>query len=70
MRVITYRQAVNEALREELHRDPDVLLIGEDIGKHGGTNKVTKGLLEEFGPERIRNTPISESAIITSNCPL
>jgi len=64
MKVITYRQAVNEALREELHRDPDVLLIGEDIGKHGGTNKVTKGLLEEFGPERIRNTPISESAII------
>jgi len=64
MRTISYRDAVKEALREELLRDPDVYLIGEDIGRHGGTNKATKGLLEEFGESRVRNTPISESAII------
>jgi pyruvate dehydrogenase E1 component beta subunit len=65
MRTITYREAVREALAEELRRDPRVFLLGEDIGKKfGGTNKVTLGLSEEFGDERIRNTPISESAII------
>jgi pyruvate/2-oxoglutarate/acetoin dehydrogenase E1 component len=65
MRVITYREALREALAEELRRDPDVFLIGEDIGgKFGGTNKITLGLWEEFRDERIRNTPISESAII------
>ena len=64
MRKITYREAIKEALREELIRDEDVYLVGEDIGKFGGTNKVTLGLLEEFGSKRIRNTPISEAAII------
>lgn len=65
MRVITYREAIKEALIEELRSDPDVYLLGEDIGKKfGGTNKVTLGLWEEFGDERIRCTPISESAII------
>lgn len=65
MRTITYREAVREALAEEMRRDPSVFLLGEDIGKKfGGTNKVTDGLSEEFGDDRVRNTPISESAII------
>ena len=61
MRAITYLQAVSEALREELNRDPEVFLMGEDIGVYGGCFGVTKGFLEEFGPERIVNTPISEA---------
>ena len=64
MRTASYREAVREALREELERDERVFLLGEDIGPFGGTNKATLGLWEEFGEERIRNTPISESAII------
>lgn len=64
MREITYRQAVQEALREEMQRDESVFLLGEDIAEFGGSYKVTAGLLEEFGPERVRNTPISEAAIV------
>jgi pyruvate/2-oxoglutarate/acetoin dehydrogenase E1 component len=64
MREITYRQAVQEALREEMQRDESVFLLGEDIAEFGGSYKVTSGLLEEFGPERVRNTPISEAAIV------
>jgi pyruvate dehydrogenase E1 component beta subunit len=64
MRDITYRQAIQEALREEMQRDDAVFLLGEDIAEFGGSYKVTAGLLEEFGPERVRNTPISEAAII------
>jgi len=64
MRQITYRQAVQEALREEMQRDESVFLLGEDIAEFGGSYKVTSGLLEEFGPERVRNTPISEAAIV------
>ena len=64
MRKITYREAVREALREEMLRDEDVFLLGEDIAEFGGSYKVTEGLLAEFGPERIRNTPISEAAIV------
>src|SRR4030043_923583 len=65
MRKITYREALRETLREEMHRDPTVFLLGEDIGKFwGGAFKVTEGLAEEFGDERVRDTPISESAII------
>jgi 2-oxoisovalerate dehydrogenase E1 component beta subunit len=60
----TYLQAITEAMREELHRDPKVFILGEDIGIYGGAFKVTKGLIEEFGEERIMDTPISESAII------
>jgi len=63
-RTISYREAVREALREEMQRDERVFLLGEDIGKFGGTNKVTLGLIDEFGEMRVRNTPISESAII------
>ncbi len=62
-REITYVQALNEALREEMLRDPTVILLGEDIGVHGGAFKVTKGLQDEFGRERVRNTPLAEAAI-------
>lgn len=58
------REAIREALREELARDPRVFLIGEEIGVFGGTNKVTEGLIAEFGPDRVRDTPISESVIV------
>ena len=65
MRKITYREALKEALREEMQRDSTVFLLGEDIGRYwGGAFKVTEGFAEEFGDERVRDTPISESAII------
>ncbi|MFA5026447.1 MAG: alpha-ketoacid dehydrogenase subunit beta [Candidatus Methylomirabilota bacterium] len=64
MRKITYRDAVVEALREEMQRDERVYLLGEDIAEFGGSYKTTVGLLQEFGKERVRNTPISEAAII------
>lgn len=64
MRKITYREAVREALREEMARDERVFLLGEDIAEFGGSYKVTEGLLGEFGRERVRNTPISEAAIV------
>jgi pyruvate/2-oxoglutarate/acetoin dehydrogenase E1 component len=61
----TVRDALREALREEMKRDKTVFLLGEDIGRYwGGAFRVTKGLAEEFGDERVRDTPISESAII------
>lgn len=63
MRTITCRQAVNEALREELARDPMVVMIGEDIGPYGGNFKVTEGLWREFGDARVLDTPISENGI-------
>jgi len=61
---ITYREAVRQALRDALTRDPRVFLMGEDIGRYGGSYAVTKGFLEEFGPERIRDTPLSELAFV------
>jgi pyruvate/2-oxoglutarate/acetoin dehydrogenase E1 component len=65
MHNITYREALHEALKEEMTRDPTVFLIGEDIGKYwGGAFKVTEGLAEQFGEERVRDTPISESTIV------
>ncbi len=60
----TYRAALNMALREALQRDPRVFLMGEDVGRYGGTYAVSKGLLEEFGEERVRDTPLSESAFV------
>jgi pyruvate dehydrogenase E1 component subunit beta len=60
----TYREAIRQAIREALHRDPRVFVMGEDVGRYGGCYAVTKGLLEEFGPERIRDTPLSESAFV------
>ena len=64
MPVMTYREAVREALREELLRDERVFMLGEDIAEFGGTFKVSVGLLEQYGPKRIRNTPLSETAIL------
>jgi pyruvate/2-oxoglutarate/acetoin dehydrogenase E1 component len=63
-RAITYREAVREALREALSSDPRVFLMGEDVGAYGGCFAVSKGLFEEFGPERIRDTPLSESVFV------
>lgn len=60
----TYREAIRAALREALLRDPRVFLMGEDVGRYGGTYAVTRGLLEEFGPERVRDTPLSESTFV------
>ena len=60
---ISYRDALNQALREEMRRDPDVFVIGEDVAEYGGAYKVTEGLLQEFGAERVIDTPISEEAI-------
>ncbi len=60
----TYREAIRQAIREALIRDPRVFLMGEDVGSYGGCFAVSKGLLEEFGPERIRDTPLSESAFV------
>ena len=64
MALVTYVEAIQQGLREELQRDANVFLIGEDLGVYGGAFKVTKGLLDEFGPQRIIDTPISEAAII------
>ena len=61
---LTYREACKQALRDALLSDPRVFLMGEDIGRYGGCYAVTKGLLEEFGEERIRDTPLSESAFV------
>ncbi|MFL5927006.1 MAG: alpha-ketoacid dehydrogenase subunit beta [Gaiellaceae bacterium] len=61
---VTYREAVRDALGRALRNDDDVFIMGEDIAEMGGSMAVTQGLLEEFGPERVRNTPISEMAIV------
>ncbi len=61
---LTYLKAINQALREEMKRDPSVILLGEDIGAYGGAFKVTEGLFEEFGAERVIDTPISEAMIV------
>ncbi|MCK9368313.1 MAG: alpha-ketoacid dehydrogenase subunit beta [Metallibacterium scheffleri] len=61
---ITYREALRQGLQEALRRDPRVFLMGEDVGRYGGSYAVSKGLLEEFGPERIRDTPLSELAFV------
>ncbi len=60
----SYREAVRAGLREALQADPRVFLMGEDVGCYGGAYAVSKGLLEEFGPERVRDTPLSESAFL------
>jgi pyruvate dehydrogenase E1 component beta subunit len=61
---LTYAQALNDALREEMRADPRVFLMGEDIGHHGGIFRVTKDLIDVFGAERVRDTPISESGFV------
>jgi pyruvate/2-oxoglutarate/acetoin dehydrogenase E1 component len=64
MREITYAEAIREALRQEMSLDDNVFIFGEDVGQFGGCFGVTAGLYEEFGPERVMDTPISESAIL------
>jgi len=64
MRRITYREALKEAMQEEMRRDASVFLLGEDIGRYGGVYSVTKGLFEEFGQERVKDTPLSEAVIV------
>lgn len=64
MPVITYRQALNETLRQEMHRDPNVMLMGEEIGVFEGSYKVTAGLLQEFGAKRVLDTPIAEEGFV------
>lgn len=64
MAVITYAEALRQGLREEMQRDPAVFLLGEDIAQYGGIFKITRDLWQEFGLERVRNTPISEGAIV------
>jgi len=64
LRSLTYRDAVREGIREALQKDERVFLMGEDVGRYGGCFAVSKGLLEEFGPERIRDTPLSESGFV------
>src|ERR687888_1190193 len=61
---LSYREAVRDAMSEAMRRDDDVFLMGEDIAEMGGSMGVTQGMLDEFGPERVRNTPISEMAIV------
>ena len=60
MPIITYREALNQALREEMHHDDRVFLMGEEVGYYQGAYKISKGLLEEFGPQRVLDTPITE----------
>lgn len=60
---ITMRQAISDALREEMHRDERVFIMGQEVGVWGGTYAVTRGFYDEFGPKRVRDTPISEMAI-------
>jgi pyruvate dehydrogenase E1 component beta subunit len=64
MSKITMREAISQALWEEMERDPKVFILGEEVGVWGGSYAVTKGFLDHFGPERVRDTPISEAAII------
>jgi pyruvate dehydrogenase E1 component beta subunit len=64
MREIRYYEALNEALSEEMRRDPDVFLMGEDVGLFGGTFRVTEHLMAEFGTRRVRDTPIAEAGIV------
>jgi pyruvate dehydrogenase E1 component beta subunit len=64
MSTVTYREAMRQAIKEALERDDRVFLMGEDVGRYGGCYAVSLGLLEEFGPERIRDAPMSESAFV------
>jgi pyruvate dehydrogenase E1 component beta subunit len=61
---MTYREACRQAIRDALHADPRTFVMGEDVGLYGGCYAVTKGLIDEFGPERIRDTPLAESAFV------
>ena len=64
MHTLTYAQALNEGIREEMRRDPNVVVMGEDVGKYGGVFGVTRGLYDEFGGARVRDCPLNEAAIV------
>jgi len=64
MRTVTYREALREALFEEMEADDRVIVMGEDVGKYGGAYAVSKGLLERFGDRRVIDTPMSEALIV------
>ena len=64
MAAMTYLQAISDAMRQEMRHDERVLVMGEDIGVFGGAFKVTDGFIDEFGPNRVMDTPLAESAII------
>ena len=64
MATLTYREAINQALAEELERDPNIVLIGEEVGQFNGAYKVTEGLLARFGPQRVIDAPISEAGFV------
>ncbi|HKG15824.1 MAG TPA: hypothetical protein VKB12_21065, partial [Pyrinomonadaceae bacterium] len=66
--LVTLVEAIRQGLWEEMERDPDVFVIGEDVGSYGGAFKVTDGLLDEFGEGRVIDTPISEAAIVGAAC--
>jgi 2-oxoisovalerate dehydrogenase E1 component beta subunit len=66
MPVITYLEAIRQALFDEMGRDERVFVMGEDVGEYGGAFKVTEGLIEKFGEKRVIDTPISEAAIVGS----
>ncbi len=61
---LTYAQAINEGIREEMRRDPNIVILGEDVGKYGGVFGVTRGLYDEFGGARVRDCPLNEAAIV------
>src|SRR4030042_6371032 len=63
MAVITMREALNQAMKEEMRRDPSVFLLGEEVGQYQGAYKITQGMVQEFGEWRVRDTPIAEEAI-------
>ncbi|HRQ86256.1 MAG TPA: alpha-ketoacid dehydrogenase subunit beta, partial [Flavobacteriales bacterium] len=60
MRTVQFREALNEAMSEEMRRDPNVFLMGEEVAEYNGAYKVSKGMLTEFGPQRVIDTPIAE----------
>ena len=60
-RVLSLREAINEALAEEMERDPNIFIMGEEVAEYNGAYKVTKGLLDKFGPDRVVDSPISEA---------
>src|ERR1043165_4441366 len=64
----TVCEAIRRSIWEEMERDPTVFVIGEDVGAYGGAFKVTDGLIDHFGPERVIDTPISEAAIVGAAC--
>ena len=64
MAEITYAQAINDAISEEMRKDPEVFMMGEDIGEYCGAFGVSKGMIQEFGPERIMDTPIAEQGFV------